>query len=146
MHSNMKGAVTKAFAQLQNVVAMMARYAVMEKLYIQTGDSISVKPEYQNSLLLLCTTMLHYFDAAFGLASHIVKLSHNKSSDLGSNIQELAHQETMLQRCEELMVSIQEQDQKCQGFKVVVETEHISEKQSDTSDTEWEAVESEDDV
>lgn len=139
-HRSTTQSITKAFQQLQDVVAMIARYAVMEKLYIQTSDAVSVKPEYQKSLISLCTTMLQFFEAAFELARHITKLPDNKSVDLGSNIQELTHQEMMLQRCEELLGSIKEQDRKCQAFKVVVETKELREDTGESYTKERERV------
>ncbi|KAE8441461.1 hypothetical protein EG329_004954 [Mollisiaceae sp. DMI_Dod_QoI] len=116
-----------SYSHLEDIVAIIARYAVMENLYQQSGGALSLKPEYRSALISLCSTILEYFAAAFELA-HTEGTRENGS-------------EEELQKCTFLVELIRQKDAACQGFKVVVDTK---EESSDESESESEEVEVED--
>lgn len=125
-------------------MAIIARYAVMENLYNQSS-SLSLKPEYQSSLLTLCLTILRFFHASFSLAREIVKLNE----EIDPNIPALEASPTTIQsrmsststiaedhfkHCEDIIKDIKAIDQSCQKFRVLVETKEESEDESESSD------------
>jgi hypothetical protein len=125
----------KAFTQLQDIVAIIARYAVMENLYQQSGNALSLKLEYQSALLSLCTTILGYFAVAFALGRALSSLD-NTTALKNSEFADI---------CERLMEEIRVKDRACHGFRVVVEAKEKSETESeaeieDVSDDSWEDI------
>jgi hypothetical protein len=125
--------MNKSFSQLQDVVAIIARYAVMENLYQQSGSPLSLKPEYQSALLSLSSTVLEYFASAFTLGRSLMNPYHGNK-----------YQTPLVESCEKLMATIKEKDRACQGFRVVVEVkESASESEAeveDMSDDSWEEI------
>ena len=129
-----------SFTNLQDIVAIIARYAVMENLYHQTGSalSLSLKPEYQSSLVALCTTVLQFFATSFELGRKLSQINIG-----GEN-----SEEELVKRCGELGNEIKNMDRECQGFRVLVDTvrEESSDSGSedvgieDVSDEGWEVV------
>jgi hypothetical protein len=129
-----------SFTNLQDIVAIIARYAVMENLYHQTGSalSLSLKPEYQSSLVALCTTVLQFFAASFDLGRNLSQI----------NIGEKHGEEELVKRCGELINEIKKMDRECQGFRVLVDTVREESDDSgsedvgieDVGDESWEVV------
>jgi hypothetical protein len=124
----------KAFAQLQDLGAIIARYSVMENLYQQSVSGLSLKQEYQSELLSLCTTLLEYFALSFKLGRAM-----DGSDSMAEEIQGL------INACGQLTDTVRDKDKACQDFRVVVETKMESESESereieDLSDDSWEEV------
>ncbi|KAN0122065.1 hypothetical protein V8E51_000391 [Hyaloscypha variabilis] len=130
--------ITKnSLAHLLELVAIMARYAVMENLYHQSGSAFSLKPEYQSSLISLCSTILEYFSASILLGRIIYPFNWLCSTP--------AELQGRVEVCEVLMKTIREKDQACQRFQVVVEAKEESRAESETeidafSDESWEEI------
>jgi hypothetical protein len=116
--------IKTSFMYLQDIVAIIARYAVMENLYHQTSGalSLSLKPEYQSSLLALCTTVLQFFATSFELGRKLSQI----------NIGGKHGEEDLMKTCGELVNDIKKIDHECQGFRVVVDT--VREESGDSSD------------
>lgn len=126
--------ITNAFTQLQEIVAIVARYAVMENLYHQSGSALSLKSQYRSSLLYLCSTILEYFSVSLTLGRAI--------KDDDSTAKE---RQRLGDGCEQLILSIREKDQACQRFQVIVEAREEAKSESDTeiedvSDDSWEEI------
>jgi hypothetical protein len=129
-----------SFTNLQDIVAIIARYAVMENLYHQTGGalSLSLKPEYKSSLVALCTTVLQFFATSFELGRKLSQI----------NIGRKHGEEDLVKRCDELVKEIKKMDRECQGFRVLVDTVREESNDSgsedvgieDVSDEGWEVV------
>jgi hypothetical protein len=129
-----------SFTNLQDMVAIIARYAVMDNLYHQTRSalSLSLKPEYQSSLVGLCSTVLQFFATSFELGRKLSQI----------NVGGKHGEEELLKRCGELINEIKKMDRECQGFRVLVDTvrEESSDSGSedigieDVSDEGWEVV------
>lgn len=120
----------KAFAQLQDLVAIIARYSVMENLYQQSGSALSLKHEYRSALVSLCTTILEYFALSFKLGRAMAG-----SDSMTEEMQGL------INTCGRLTETIRDKDMACQSFRVVVETKMESEGEiEDMSDDSWEEV------
>ena len=129
-----------SFTNLQDIVAIIARYAVMENLYHQTGSalSLSLKPEYQSSLVSLCTTVLQFFATSFELGRKLSQI----------NIDGKHGEEQLVKRCDELVNEIKKMDRQCQGFRVLANTVREESGDSgsedvvieDVSDEGWEVV------
>ncbi|KUJ18592.1 uncharacterized protein LY89DRAFT_780639 [Mollisia scopiformis] len=140
-----------SLTHLQDIVAIIARYAVMENLYQQSNGGLSLKPEYHSALLSLCTTVLEYFAHASGCAEAELECIQNEGgSDEVTMISVKDRKRVHLQKCEFLVERIKQKDIACQGFRVVVDTKEESSYESgsetvdDVSDEDWERVESED--
>lgn len=144
-----------SFSHLQIVVSIIARYAVMENLYQQSGGALSLKPEYRSALLSLCSDILQYFATAFAYAEDEVnprgperELGEVRVSSMPVSLAEGGWQGS-LQRCGFLVELIKQKDIVCQGFKVVVDTKAESSDESesgeadieDVSDEDWERIE-----
>jgi hypothetical protein len=101
------------FSQLQDIVAIIARYAVMENLY--QGSRLSLKPEYRPVLLSLCSSILECFAASSTFARSLME-------------QEKMPEEKNLQveNCDQLMEPIKEEDKACQSFRSVVKAKDES--------------------
>jgi hypothetical protein len=152
-----------SLSHLQIVVAIIARYAVMENLYQQSGGALSLKLEYRLVLISLCSTMLEYFATAIDYANIEVKEQECAGdSQAGAEISEekleqIAFRkqngrERGMQSCAFLVEKIRQKDAACGGFRVVVETtEQSSSDESegeieleDVSDEDWERIEGDD--
>ncbi|RDL41867.1 uncharacterized protein BP5553_01846 [Venustampulla echinocandica] len=116
--------LTTAFQQLQEIGGIVARYAVMENLYNQKGASLTLRPEYQASLLDLCVTILQYFSHAFVFAKVF--------GDTAGESQPLV--QASVRRRDELVEEIKEKDKACQGFRVLVEAGEYSDSDSEELD------------
>lgn len=126
--------MSKSFNQLQDIAAIIARYAVMENLYQRSSSALSLKPEYQSALLSLCSTILEYFAVSFTL--------RRASMKFGKTDEEMA---ALIKSSEQLMGTIKVKDKASQGFRVVVEAKGESESESeaefeDVSDDSWEEI------
>jgi len=126
--------MSKSFNQLQDIVAIIARYAVMENLYQQSGSALSLKPEYQSALLSLCSTIFEYFAVSFTLGRASMKFDKTD--------EEMA---ALIRSSEQLMETIKGKDKASQGFRVIVEAKEESESDSeaefeDVSDDGWEEI------
>jgi hypothetical protein len=124
----------KVFAQIQDIVAIIARYSVMENLYQQSGSALSLKHEYQSALLSLCTTLLEYFALSFKLGRAMAG-----SDSMTEEMQGL------INACGQLIETVRDKDMACQSFRVVVEAKMESDSESeggieDVSDDSWEEV------
>ena len=73
----------------------------MENLYQQTGTALSLKPDYESTLLSLCSTILEYFAASFALGRALSSLD---------NVTETKKKD-FVDTCEQLIESIREKDQ-----------------------------------
>ena len=105
--------IKTSFVCLQDIVGIIARYAVMENLYHQTGGalSLSLKPEYQTSLVALCTAVLQFFAVSFELGRKFSQININGKHG----------EEELVKRCGDLVNDIKKMDRECQGFRVVVD-------------------------
>jgi hypothetical protein len=121
-----------SFTNLQDIVAIIARYAVMENLYHQTGStlSLSLKPEYQSSLLGLCSAVLQFFATSFELGRELSQI--NMGGKHG--------EEELVKRCDELVNEIKNMDRECQGFRVLVDTAREESDDSGSEDVDFEDV------
>lgn len=63
-------ALGQSFSQLQEVVNIISRYAIVENLYRQTS-SLVIQENYWEAILDLCVTILRYFVQAFSTAKAI---------------------------------------------------------------------------
>lgn len=115
-------AITQSLTELQEIVGIIARYAVMENLYQQSGGALSLKSEYKDELFSLCSTILEYFSAFFALNDKI----YEDHEDLP----------TKSKRCEELAETIRAKDKACKGFRVVVDMKEESDNDSDSEEAE----------
>jgi hypothetical protein len=115
-----------SFQQVDGLVGLLARYAVMENLFHQS-PTLTLTDEYRNALLDLCVAILTYFAHAFtGAQTHLKDPKDEKVTVIESS-----------KICEDLIDEIKVKDKACQGFRVVVEVE-------EESDSEIEDVEMED--
>lgn len=127
----------QSFSQLQDIVGVIARYAVMENLYQKSGSALSLKPAYESALLSLCSKILEYFAVSITLARETrenPKYEHTSEE-----------KQRFVDVCEQLVRTIREMDGECQGFRVVVEAREESRSPSETeiedvSDDSWEEV------
>lgn len=124
----------KAFAQLQDLAAIIARYSVMENLCQQSGSALSLKHEYQCALVSLCTTILEYFALSFKLGRAMAR-----SNSMTEEMQGL------IKACGQLIETVRDKGIACQSFRVVVEAKMESDSESegeieDVSDDSWEEV------
>ncbi|CZR50235.1 uncharacterized protein PAC_00107 [Phialocephala subalpina] len=145
-----------SYSHLETVVAIIARYAVMENLYQQSGGALSLKPEYRAALISLCSDILTYFATAFAYAEHELnpKEQERELGEVRDLLKPLSLAEGgwqgSLQKCGFLVELIKQKDIACQGFKVVVDTKEESSDESesdeadveDVSDEDWERIES----
>ncbi|KAI9048340.1 hypothetical protein LZ554_008132 [Drepanopeziza brunnea f. sp. 'monogermtubi'] len=137
----------KAFNQLQEIVSIVTRYTVMENLYQQASSSgtqtrLSLKPEYQASLLSLCSSILEWFAASYEVGRIIIDASDGYwiGADEGAK------------SCEELMKAIRVKSRECQIFRVEVDAEEEggeswtesdeleSDKEDNGSDGSWQEI------
>ncbi len=126
--------MNKTFAQLQDLVAIIARYSVMENLYQQSGSTLSLKDEYQSALVSLCSTTLEYFASSFKLGRAMAG-----SDSVTEEMQGL------INACGQLIETVRDKDRACQSFRVVVEAKMESDSESegeieDVSDDSWEEI------
>jgi len=124
-------AVTSAFQNMQTITGFLARYAVMENLYLNTSNfpskgSLMLKPEYHATLLSLSTTVLQYFSEAFAMAEELADAP-------ADGIVRLNESE---KRFMALMTDIIELEARCRDFKVVCEVEEPDESGSEGTVTE----------
>jgi hypothetical protein len=129
---------------LQEITGIIARYAVMENLYNQSTSTLTLKPEYQASLLSLCVTILEWFSQAFVVWKGLGEL-HPHLVFSGSPTKEVARNSE--KRCGKLLDEIREKDKTCQGFRVVCQVEDDDDTEAevdaeieDVSDDSWELV------
>ena len=109
--------------QLQNLVGLLARYAVMENLYQQSGG-LALTDEYRNGLKDLCITILQYFGHAFEIIRDVGK--EELRPGFAKN----------RERCDKLIDEIKKKDKACQGFRVVIEADEQSDTESEDADIE----------
>lgn len=149
-----------SFSQLQTVVAIIARYAVMENLYQQSGGALSLKLEYRMVLISLCSSMLEYFARAIEYAdTEIHELESLEHGPVGTGTDKTLEQtffwmqggrERGMQKCAFLVETIRQKDAASGAFRVVVETtEAVTSDDSDVevedvSDEDWERIERDD--
>src|SRR5438045_3196503 len=96
----------KILHQLSDIVGIIARYAIMENLYSQTLD-MTISPDYQSSLIELCSNILCWFSSAFELWE-VAHLNEFVEHDTISTI---------------TWERIKEMDVTCRKFNVTVSTE-----------------------
>lgn len=111
----------------------------MENLYQQsitssTLTTLSLKPEYQSSLLSLCSSILEWFAASFTVGKLLV----------GGSEEDLERVEGEIERCKDLTRVVAEKDRGCRIFRVEVDGnvngEEGLETDSDWSEESWEEV------
>ncbi|KIN03186.1 hypothetical protein OIDMADRAFT_52983 [Oidiodendron maius Zn] len=116
-----------SFHQLEDLVGLLARYAVMENLFYQS-PTLTLTDEYQTSLVGLCVTILTYFAHAFMAARIHVKDPRDEK--------EMAIESS--RRRNDFFNEVKDHDKACQGFRVIVEAE--GKNYSDIEDVEMEGV------
>jgi hypothetical protein len=89
-----------AFCQLGDIRGIVARYAVMEDLYLQTRG-MSLQPDYQAAIVQLYYKILSWFNNTLLLSPWL-------------NTQ-------ITVTCAELWTSIKESDKVCQNFQITLE-------------------------
>lgn len=124
----------KCYNDVREVVGIIARYAVMESLYSRTGGTLSLKDEYQQSLVSLCCAILEYFATVFRLGRLLTCANRN-----------VATESDLFAKCDILVDEVQQMDKECKGFRVMVDTKEDSESESDdgvedVSDASWEEI------
>jgi hypothetical protein len=123
---------SESFTQLQDIAGIVARYAVMENLYQQSGIALSLKPEYESALLSLCSTVLEYFALSITLGRAISGNDHT-----------MEQKQRLSDACKKLMETIKDKDRSCLSFRVIVEAKEENESEAeieDASDDSWEEV------
>ena len=141
-----------SFSQLQEIVHIIARYAVMENLYQQSitsgtsnSTTLSLKPEYQSSLLSLCSSILEWFAASYRIGNIVVEVSNCDMANVGK-LAVLGELDEKVAQCGELMVAIRKKNMGCQVFRVEVDAKDESGNEDDDSDIEdvsdasWEEI------
>lgn len=116
----------------------------MENLYNQTCSTLTLKPEYQSSLLSLCVTILEWFSQAFIVSKGLGEV-HPSLVVYGSPTKEVVRNSE--KRCGELLDEIRTKDRACQGFRVVCQVEYDLDTETeldaeieDVSDDSWEMI------
>ncbi|KAL2060233.1 hypothetical protein VTL71DRAFT_9628 [Oculimacula yallundae] len=133
--------IETTFSQLQEIVQIIARYAVMENLYQQsitsgTNSHLSLKPEYQSTLLSLCTSILEWFASSYGIGGIVTGVSNGELKEMGALAVEL---EKKVEGCGALMGIIREKNSRCRIFRVEVDvSENEGDDDSDMADTDVE--------
>jgi hypothetical protein len=117
------GFQVESLTQLTEITALIARYAVMENLYQKSPD-LTLKPEYQESLLGMCKAMLSYFGNVFEVYRGIKTDTSEGGMNQAVFTQEMKDGllEELRGRCRENLEEVRELDQKCRGFKVEVDS------------------------
>jgi len=126
---------------LLQITSLIARYSVMENLYL-SSPTLTLNPEYRIKLLNLCTTMLKFFALSF-------------------NSFQKAPGGDAAQKIETVMSEIELLDEGCRGFRVLcsadegdadgsgdeeiggVEDVTETDESGSESDASWEAIERE---
>ncbi|KAH6691190.1 hypothetical protein BKA61DRAFT_663282 [Leptodontidium sp. MPI-SDFR-AT-0119] len=136
-----------SFSRLQEIVHIIARYAVMENLYQQsitsgTNTTLSLKPEYQSSLLSLCSSILEWFAASYGIGKIVVGVGSGDLAGVGA-LAILGELDEKMRVCGELMKVVREKNRGCQIFRVEVDVneEDGGDGESEGVDTDMEDVE-----
>jgi hypothetical protein len=114
--------VTEIYIQLEGIVGIIARYAIMETLYRQ-ARAMSLEADYREALILLCCGILKWFVNAFtgdgpfaGPGGFAVSGKH--------------------------WTTIQEMDRACQKFRITVDVpDDDAESEVDAEDVEDEGIE-----
>ncbi|KAH6675810.1 hypothetical protein B0J14DRAFT_372585 [Halenospora varia] len=131
---NIISKIEVSFLQLLDVTGIIARYAVMENLYQQSGGALSLKEDYQASLISLCESMIRFLAEVY---------------DQGRLFEQVSYTNIPL-RTSNVMDEVRRKDEACRAFKVVVDVKEESDSDSeiteeeegeDLSDGSWEAVE-----
>lgn len=107
--------ILKTFQQLNELVGLLARYAVMENLYHQL-PAFRLTEEYRAALRDICVAIVTYFAHAFTVA-HILR-------DPEGDREKAAESR---RKCEELIETIKEKDEAGRRFRVVVEADEWNE-------------------
>ncbi|PVH76626.1 hypothetical protein DL98DRAFT_517842 [Cadophora sp. DSE1049] len=138
--------LSTSFSQLQEIVHIIARYAVMENLYQQsitsgtsTSTTLSLKPEYQSSLLSLCSSILEWFAASYNIGKIVIGVSNGYLAGVGA-LPVLGELNEKVVQCGELMVVIREKNRGCQIFRVEVDVKEESGSDGENDDTDVEDV------
>ncbi|KAE9379983.1 hypothetical protein N431DRAFT_552244 [Stipitochalara longipes BDJ] len=135
-----------SLSHLQIIVAVIARYAVMENLYQQTNGALLLKPEYRSALISLCSTILEYFAVAFKCAENelvgLVEETRAREDTQNDAFLMRSRYQEELQECAFLVELVKQKDAACQTFRIVVEkkgessSEDESESESDKAEME----------
>jgi hypothetical protein len=107
--------ISKSFHQLDDLVGLLARYAVMQNLYYNL-PVVTLTAEYRRALLDICVAIVTYFAHAFTVA----RILRDPQGE-----QEKAAESR--NRCDELIGIIKEKDQASRRFRVVVAVDEKSE-------------------
>ncbi|KAH8676531.1 hypothetical protein BGZ60DRAFT_259462 [Tricladium varicosporioides] len=127
-------ATEDSFLQLLDITGTIARYAVMENLYQQSRGALSLKEDYQTSLISLCESMIIFFSDTYNQGSCFILGNYSNREWKGR----------------EIVAEIRRKDEACRTFKVVVDMKEESdndteateeEEREDSSDGSWENVE-----
>lgn len=117
----------------------------MENLYQQsissdTTTTLSLKPEYQSSLLSLCSSILEWFAVSYGIGKIVLGVSNGDLAHVGA-LTILGELDQEMRKCEGLMDVIREKNKGCRIFRVEVDgNENEREEESDDVDTDVEDV------
>ncbi|KAH7364706.1 hypothetical protein BKA65DRAFT_143372 [Rhexocercosporidium sp. MPI-PUGE-AT-0058] len=149
------------FSHLQEIVHIIARYAVMENLYQQsiangTNTTLSLKPEYQSSLLSLCSSILEWFAVSYGIGRIVIGTSSGELAGVGA-LAVLGELDEKMRECGVMMGVVTEKNMGCRIFRVEVdvsgeegsevdgESEDADTDVDGVSDASWEEI-GEDDI
>lgn len=124
----------------------------MENLYQQSitsgtsnSTTLSLKPEYQSSLLSLCSSILEWFAASYRIGNVVAEVSSCDPANIGKLVV-LGELDEKVAQCGELMIVIREKNKGCQVFRVEVDAKDESGNEDDDSDIEdvsdasWEEI------
>lgn len=142
--------LTSLFLQLHEITGIIARYAIMENLHIQSSISLTLNPDYEASLLSLYVSILEWFSHAFIVSKGLGDVPRALSIPL-VYLSSVEHEcENSENLCDEMLVQIREKDKMCQAFRVLcvvgdegdsgTEDENGHAEIEDVSDDSWEVI------
>ena len=96
----------------------------MENLYQQSitsgtsnSTTLSLKPEYQSSLLSLCSSILEWFATSYGIGKIVIEASNGEMAGCDERAVHRELDEKVVQ-CAELMSIVREKNKGYQVFRV----------------------------
>ncbi|EPE26176.1 hypothetical protein GLAREA_02088 [Glarea lozoyensis ATCC 20868] len=116
-----EGFLEEALVQTTELTTLIARYAVMENLYLKSPD-LSLRLDYRESLLDLCRLMLRYFTDLFEIYRGIITPLSQGGPNQAVFTQEIKDSllKELRRKCIGHMEKVRDLDKTCRAFKVEV--------------------------
>lgn len=111
--------------QLLEVIGVVARYAVMENLYLQT-PTLTVRQDYEDEMVDMCILILRYIEKSF---TTVRKFAANENENTVSDRLDLS----------KLIVEMKRKDEMCQKFTVTIEEVDVGGSESGSGIEEFES-------